>query len=260
MGEVDAGADLPVLTADLGPGVLAGFTGRAGGCSVGDWAGLDVAQHVGDDAGHVAENRRRLAGWAGAPVVFARQVHGVRCAVVPAGGPPALDPWLDDLGEADGGYDALVSCDVGTALGVLVADCVPVLLADVEARVVATAHAGRPGLLAGVLAGVVSGMRALGARPDRVVAALGPSAGPCCYEVPQAMQDDAVRILPQTRSLTTWGTPSLDLRAGCRAALGAEGVHDVRLVGGCTIDDERFYSYRRSPVTGRFAGVVKIVG
>ena len=260
-------AAVEFLPVDLGPGVLAGYTTRAGGCSVGDRAGLDLAQHVGDDPDLVVGNRRLLAARIGRPVVFARQVHGVRTAVVLSDGPDAVhrpggavvgDPCRDDLGEADGGYDALVTGSVGIPLGVLVADCVPVLLADARAGVVATAHAGRPGLLAGILAGVIAAMRSAGAHPDRVRAALGPAAGPCCYEVPLAMQDDACAVLPQTRAATTWGTPSLDLRAGCRAALGAEGVHDVQLVGGCTVEDDRFYSYRRSPVTGRFAGVVKM--
>jgi YfiH family protein len=255
---------VPVLTVDLGPGVLAGFTGRAGGCSVGSWSGLDVALHVGDEPGRVAENRRRVAAWAGAPVVFARQVHGARCAVVSRDGelapdPFAPDPFAADVGVLDGGYDALATADRGTALGVLVADCVPVLLADVTGGIVATAHAGRSGLLAGVLAGVLAAMRQLGARPERVRAALGPAAGPCCYEIPRQLQDDVCALLPQARSTTAWGTPSLDLRAGCRAVLQAEGVCDIQFVGGCTVEDERFFSYRRSPVTGRFAGVVRMV-
>jgi YfiH family protein len=253
-------ADLPTLVADLGPGVLAGFTGRAGGCSRGAWEGLDVGLHVGDDPDDVAENRRRVAVWVGAPVVFARQVHGVRCAMVPGDGTPRPDARHGDLGTDDGGYDALVSDRRGTALGVLVADCVPVLLADAAAGVVATAHAGRPGLLAGVLTSVLAGMERAGARVDRLRVALGPSAGPCCYEVPQQMADDAAALIPATRARTTWGTPSVDLRAGCRAVLEAAGVRDVRSVGGCTIEDDRFYSYRRSPVTGRFAGVVRMVG
>lgn len=249
-----------MLAVDLGPGVRAGFTNRSGGCSTGDRAGLNVALHVGDDPGHVAENRRGLAAWVGAPVVFGRQVHGVRCALVPDDGLPRPDPYVADLGEREEGLDALVTSRAGIALGVVVADCVPVLMADVEAGVAAVAHAGRPGLLAGVLSCAVAVMRAAGARPERVRAALGPAAGPCCYEVPQAMQDDAGAVLPLTRARTTRGTPSLDLRAGCRAALEAEGVRDIQLVGGCTIEDESFYSYRRSPVTGRFAGVVTIGG
>jgi YfiH family protein len=243
--------------------VLAGFTGRAGGRSTGDWAGLDLGLHVGDDPDAVAANRRLLAAWVGAPVHFGRQVHGVRVAVLPDAGTPDPDPFRADLtDQADpaAGVDALVAREPGPALGVLVADCVPVLLADPEAGVVGTAHAGRPGLLAGVLDSVVDAMRSAGARPERIRVALGPCAGGCCYEVPQAMQDDACAILPAARSRTTWGTPSLDLRAGCRAALATRGVTRVTEVGGCTIEDPRWYSYRRSPVTGRFAGVVRMVG
>jgi hypothetical protein len=250
----------PVASLHLGPGVLAWFTGRAGGCSTGDWATLNLGLHVGDDPQHVVENRRRVAGWAGGPVVFGRQVHGTRCAVLSEAWSGDGDPLTGDLGERDGGYDAIVTQSPGTAVGVLVADCVPVLLADAEAGVVAAAHAGRVGLLAGVLTSVVAAMQRAGARPGGMTAALGPAAGPCCYEVPQAMQDEACAALPALRARTTAGTPSLDLRAGCRAALATAGVRDVRLVGGCTIEDDGFYSYRRSPVTGRFAGVVKMVG
>jgi hypothetical protein len=74
------------------------------------------------------------------------------------------------------------------------------------------------------------------------------------------MAESAAALIPQTRATTTWGTPSIDLRAGCLAALATAGVRDVQLVGGCTLEDERLYSYRRSPVTGRFAGVVKMEG
>lgn len=251
---------IPVLHADLGTGVLAGFTGRAGGCSTGDRAGLDLGQHVGDDPELVAENRRRVSARFGAPVVFARQVHGIRCAVLPEAGAPDPDPFLGDLGERDGGYDAVVATRPGSPVGVLVADCVPVLLADADAGVVAVAHAGRPGLLAGVLPEVVAAMTCAGARPSRIRAALGPCAGPCCYEVPATMRRDAAQRIPATRSRTTWGTPSIDLRAGCRAELEAAGVEDVSIIGGCTVEDERYFSYRRSPVTGRFAGVVMMAG
>jgi len=249
----------PLLRADLGPDVVAGWTARAGGVSTGPWAGLDLGQHVGDDPAAVAANRRLLGEVLGAPVVFARQVHGVRSALVDPDAVLEPDPYLADLGERDGGYDALVSATPGTALGVLVADCVPVLLADAGAGVVATAHAGRPGLLAGVLQSVVEAMTAVGARPRRIRAALGPCAGGCCYEVPQQLQDDACTVLPAARARTTWGTPSLDLRAGCAAALHAAGVDDVQVVGGCTIEDVSLYSYRRARVTGRFAGAVRML-
>jgi YfiH family protein len=255
--------DPVVVRAWLGEGVLAGFTTRAGGYSTGPWSGLDLGLHVGDEAGHVAANRRLLAGWVGAPVSFGRQVHGVRAAVLPASGAPEPDPFSADLidrAQPDGGYDALVTARPGQALGVLVADCVPVLLADPQAGVVATAHAGRPGLLAGVLTSVLAAMAEAGARPERTRAVLGPCAGGCCYEVPRQMQNAACAVLPAARATTTWGTPSLDLRAGCRAVLAAAGVTAVDTVGGCTIEDPQWFSYRRAPVTGRFAGVVRMVG
>lgn len=245
-----------LLTVDLGRGVVAGFTRRAGGVSTGDWAGLDLGLHVGDDPQAVAANRRLLADVVGAPVVFARQVHGTRAATVPDDGTADPDAFRADLGERDGGFDALVTGARGTALGVLVADCVPVLLADPEAGVVATAHAGRPGLLAGVLPSVLAAMTAAGASAPRIRAALGPCAGGCCYEVPQPLQDDACALIPQLRARTGWGTPALDLRAGCVAVLAAAGVDRVTTVGGCTIEDEGLYSYRRARVTGRFAGAV----
>jgi YfiH family protein len=227
---------LAVLDVDLGPGVRAGFTSRLGGVSTGPWSGLDLALHVGDDPGRVRRNRDLLTGWMGAPVHFVSQVHG-----------------------SEPECDATVSPVAGTAVGVLVADCVPVLLADPEAGVVAAAHAGRRGLLAGVLQRTVAAMTARGALPARIRAALGPAAGACCYEVPEQLRAEAAGQLPALWSSTRRGTPSLDLAAGCRAVLEAAGVSEVRAVGICTIEDERYYSYRRAAVTGRFAGVVGMI-
>ena len=250
---------LTVLPADLGPGVRAGFTTRAGGVSVGPHAGLDLATHVDDDLSAVRENRARLATWAGAPVRFARQVHGTAVVPVPAGGGTGADGLgTDGLGEVPEG-DALVTSHVGVPIGVLVADCVPVLLADPGARVAGVAHAGRRGLLAGVLPRVVQAMAAAGARAGRIRATVGPAAGGCCYEVPADMQEEAVAVLPELRATTAWGTPALDLRAGAVAQLRALGLEAVTTAGGCTIEDESFYSYRRSGRTGRFAGVVVLV-
>ncbi|HEY6793409.1 MAG TPA: laccase domain-containing protein, partial [Kineosporiaceae bacterium] len=148
-------SDQVLVPVELAPGVVAGFTRRRGGVSVGAWEGLDLGLHVGDDPTAVATNRRRLAEAVGAPVVFARQVHGTRTAVLPRDAGAGHDPCTSDLGEREGGYDALVATSPGVPVGVMVADCVPVLLADAEAGVVAAAHAGRPGLLAGVLASVL---------------------------------------------------------------------------------------------------------
>ena len=252
---------LPVLAVDLGPGVRAGFTTRAGGVSQGPWAGLDLGVAVGDEPGAVRHNRALLAGWAGAPVRFGRQVHGTAVARV-----AGVARLADAAGAAADGdvvqepeADALLTTERGVPLGVLVADCVPVLLADAQAGVVATAHAGRRGLLAGVLPRVVEAMVAAGARPEGIRAAVGPAAGGCCYEVPAEMRAQACARRPELRATTSWGTPSLDLRAGAVADLTAAGLAGIDLVGGCTVESDELYSYRRSHVTGRFAGVVTLL-
>lgn len=247
---------LTVVPADLGPGVRAGFTTRVGGVSTGPHAGLDLALHVDDDVAAVEANRRLLAGWAGGPVRFGRQVHGTGVVAVDGAGVPAGGAGPDPGQGCEPEADALVTTRAGVPLGVLVADCLPVLLADGGAGVVAVAHAGRRGLLAGVLPGVVTAMEAAGARRDAIRAMVGPAAGGCCYEVPAQMQEEAVTLMPELRATTTWGTPSLDLRAGAVAQLRALGLGAVGTVGGCTVEDESLYSYRRTPVTGRFAGVV----
>ncbi len=245
-----------VVEADLGPGVRAGFTRRAGGFSRGPWSGLDLGLHVGDDADDVVANRRLVADWAGVPVWYPRQVHGREVTVLDA----APDGDLGLRSGVDGpGSDAAVAVRPGQAVAVVVADCVPVLLVDGRARVAAAAHAGRPGLLAGVLEATVETMTACGADPRRVRAVLGPAAGPCCYEVPERMRDDAALLVPETSATTRQGTPAIDLRAGCAAVLRRAGVTDVLVVGGCTIEDEGLYSYRRAEVTGRFAGVVGLL-
>ncbi|WP_088288957.1 polyphenol oxidase family protein [Kineosporia sp. A_224] len=250
-----AGPVADVVAVDLGPGVRAGFTRRPGGVSRGPWAGLDLGLHVGDDPDHVLENRRLVERWAGMPVWYPRQVHGREVAVLDA--PP--EPGRALASGADGAEcDAAVAVGRGHAVAVVVADCVPVLLADPAAGVVAAAHAGRPGLLAGVLESTVEAMVARGAVPASIRVALGPSAGPCCYEVPEQMRDDAAARVPETAATTRAGTPAIDLRAGCAAVLRRAGVGSVRTVGGCTIDDESFYSYRRAKVTGRCGGVVGI--
>jgi YfiH family protein len=249
--------EIDVLTAQLGPAVRAGFTTRHGGRSTGPFAGLNLGSHVGDDAGDVEHNRRMLAAWAGSPVRFAHQVHGRDVLVVDD---PAHSSDTD-TGTVEA--DAVVAARPGIAVGVLVADCVPVLLADVRAGVVAAVHAGRKGFLAGVLDATLAAMTDRGARPDTVRAAIGPAAGGCCYEVPEELRAEAAARHPAVWAQTTWGTPSLDLRAGCAAALGAAGVADVQVVGGCTIEDPASYSYRRASdrgePTGRIAGVVRIV-
>lgn len=247
-----------LLEVDLGPGVRAGFTRRRGGMSNPPYDGFDLAQHVGDDVEAVAANRAALAAELGSPVIFGRQVHGVRAlAVTAADGVPA-DPLHQDAAEDDG-CDALVTTDQGLALGVLVADCVPVLLADPQARVVGVAHAGRVGLLDGVLQQALAQMVRQGACVERIRVALGPAAGSCCYEVPEAMRADAAARIEAVFATTSRGTPALDLRAGCQELLRESGVAEVQSIGGCTIEDPQSFSFRRGSPTGRFAGVVRLL-
>jgi YfiH family protein len=144
----------------------------------------------------------------------------------------------------------------GVALVVRVADCVPLLLADPEAGVVGAAHAGRPGLVAGVVPRAVQGMRDLGAR--RITAWIGPHVCGACYEVPEQLRADVAAVVPEAFGETSWGTPSVDVGAGVRAQLAAEGIEPVD-ASRCTIEDHDLYSFRRQGTSsGRLAGLVAV--
>jgi polyphenol oxidase len=251
----------PVLEVDLGPGVRAAFTGSAGGSSPAPWTGLNLGLGVGDDPGRVLAHREAVGRRLGAPLVFATQVHGAGVRVLTARDRAAR--LGGGQGERTcGEHDALVTSQPGLGLGVLVADCVPVLLADPQARVVGAVHAGRKGLLAGVVRAALEAMSTQGAQADQVRAAVGPSACGRCYEVPAQMRDDAEATLPGTASTTSWGTPALDLPAGVVAELTSAGVRQITTTGLCTLEDPRFYSHRlatrEGATTGRFAGVVAL--
>ncbi|WP_426244209.1 polyphenol oxidase family protein [Nocardioides sp. LHG3406-4] len=152
--------------------------------------------------------------------------------------------------------DALVTSVPGLPLMVRAADCVPVLLADAEGRVVGAAHAGRPGLVAEVVPHTVAALRGLGAADLR--AWVGPHVCGACYEVPADMQAEVVAAVPESASTTSWGTPALDIGAGVRAQLDALGVPH-RSVHRCTREDDDLWSHRRSgPAAGRLAGLVVI--
>jgi len=235
-----------MVLADFGAGVRGGFSTRAGGVGSGRFATANMSGSVGDDPGVVATNRARLADWAGAPVTFHRQVHGVRVA-------GAGDPVTD--------ADAVLG-GPGDAVAVLAADCLPVLLADVAAGVVAAAHAGRRGLAAGVLQATVEAMTARGADPRRIAAVVGPGICGLCYEVPPAMREEVADLVPGTASTTRAGTPSLDLPAGAVGVLTRAGVGSVRALGSCTAESPTLFSHRRDGApgapTGRIAAVVSL--
>ncbi|QKE86052.1 polyphenol oxidase family protein [Arthrobacter sp. NEB 688] len=229
-----------LLWEDSAPAAWRALTGRPGGVSRGPWSGLNLGLHVGDAEPDVRENRRRLAGAVGRPLAWMDQCHGAEVAVVES--VPDVAPRCD----------ALVTTSPDLALAVLVADCVPVLLASPEG-VVAAVHAGRPGMLAGVVPAAVAAMRDLGA--VSLDAVVGPSVCGRCYEVPAAMREDAARVVPVSATVSWTGTPALDVAAGVVAQLGDLGV-PVTWVPGCTREREDLYSYRGSGTTGRFAGVV----
>ncbi len=222
-----------------------GFTSRAGGHSAAPYAGLNLGGHVGDDPAAVEANRQDVARtWAvgRADLLFMEQCHGVEVAVVDA-------PWRGPPAQVD----ALVTTTAGLALAALVADCVPVLLADPDRGVVAAVHAGRPGMVAGVVAAAVTRMRELGA--VRVEAVVGPSVCGRCYEVPAEMRDQAAAVTPESATRSWTGTPAIDVGAGVVAQLAALDV-SVQWVPGCTRESPDLYSYRGEGTTGRFAGVV----
>ncbi|MFE0777715.1 peptidoglycan editing factor PgeF [Streptomyces sp. NPDC058861] len=225
------------------------FTDRWGGVSAVPHEELNLGGAVGDDPGTVLANRALAAGALGldpALVVWMNQVHGADVAEVDG-------PW----GEAEiPSVDALVTTRRGLALAVLTADCVPVLLADPVAGVAAAAHAGRPGMVAGVVPAAVKAMTGLGADPARIVARTGPSVCGRCYEVPEAMRDEVAAVEPAAAARTSWGTPAVDVAAGVRAQLERLGVRDVEDAGTCTLESRDHYSYRRDRTTGRLAGYV----
>jgi YfiH family protein len=225
-------------------------TSRPGGASSGQYAAFNLAEHVGDEPAAVAANRQRLAAALGIPahrIVWMDQVHGSDVRVIDGAQPAPLT-----------GVDAMVTAEPALVLGVLVADCVPILLADAEAGVVAAVHAGRSGARDGVVRNAVEAMWQLGAEPDRTEALLGPAICGGCYEVPADLQRDVEERLPGSATTTRGGTAGLDLRAGVAGQLTALGVARVVADPRCTVEDPELYSYRRDRVTGRQAGLIWI--
>ncbi|MCC9704807.1 peptidoglycan editing factor PgeF [Streptomyces sp. MNU76] len=235
------------------------FTDRWGGVSAAPYEELNLGGAVGDDASAVTTNRELAAKSLGLEpdrVVWMNQVHGADVAVVDG-------PWGSGSGTGSGSasgdippVDAIVTTRRGLALAVLTADCVPVLLADPVAGVVAAAHAGRPGMIAGVVPAAVRAMAELGADPARIVARTGPAVCGRCYEVPEAMRAEVASVEPAAYAETSWGTPSVDVCAGVHAQLERLGVCDREQSPVCTLESRDHFSYRRDRATGRLAGYV----
>ncbi|HEY2450669.1 MAG TPA: peptidoglycan editing factor PgeF [Mycobacterium sp.] len=223
-------------------------TNRAGGISAPPFDTFNLGDQVGDDPVAVAANRARLAATIGVGadrVVWMNQVHGDRVALVD--GP--RDAPVDDT-------DAMVTSTPRLALAVMTADCVPVLMADARAGVVAAVHAGRVGARDGVVARAVEVMLAAGAHEQDISALLGPAVSGRNYEVPAAMADEVEAALPGSRAITSSGTPGLDLRAGIACQLKTLGINAIDVDPRCTVDDVSLFSHRRGAPTGRLASVV----
>ncbi|KMS87448.1 laccase [Streptomyces regensis] len=224
------------------------FTDRWGGVSAAPYEELNLGGAVGDTPEAVRGNRELAAKSLGldpAQVVWMNQVHGADVAVVD-------EPWGSTVPEVD----AIVTARRGLALAVLTADCVPVLLADPVAGIVAAAHAGRPGMVKGVVPAAVRAMVELGAEAGRIVARTGPSVCGRCYEVPEAMRAEVAAVEPAAHAETSWGTPALDVSAGVHAQLDRLGVCDRAQAPVCTLESDDHFSYRRDRTTGRLAGYV----
>ncbi|MEU8352119.1 peptidoglycan editing factor PgeF [Streptomyces sp. NPDC048845] len=235
------------------------FTDRWGGVSAAPYDRLNLGGAVGDTPGAVRANRKLAAAALGLDaerVVWMNQVHGRDVAVADAPWPRGEDGAARDVPAVD----AVVTARPGLALAVLTADCVPVLLADPAAGVAGAAHAGRPGLVAGVVPAVVEAMAGLGAVPSRITARTGPAVCGRCYEVPEAMRDDVAAAVPEAAAVTGWGTPAVDVAAGVRAQLERLGVRDIGLSAVCTRESPDHFSYRRDRTTGRLAGYVWLDG
>nr|WP_157026507.1 peptidoglycan editing factor PgeF [Sphingomonas horti] len=218
-----------------------GFLGRRGGVSTGICAGLNVGTGSGDDPAAIEENRRRAvaAVLPEARLVTVYQVHSAHCVVA--------EPWDPaDRPRAD----AIVTDRPGLVLGILTADCAPVLLADAEAGVVGAAHAGWKGALADVTDSTVAAMERLGARRERIAAAIGPCIARASYEVDDAFARRFEEADPENERFFTAGRPGhhrFDLEAYVAARLAAAGIARVDALGLDTYADEsRFYSFRRA--------------
>ena len=210
------------------------------GTSPAPYESNNLALHVGDSSVLVSKNRRLVQAMVG-PTQYMNQTQGDRVALV------------DAISGHEPNCDALVTTEVGIALGVLVADCIPLLLWDDVEHVIAVAHVGRRGLLNEVAMKTLKVMNTLGA--ERIYAMLGPSVCGNCYEVGRDIHDEVGTAFPRARSVTAKGTFALDLPAALAFELLSVGVKISRSPI-CTVENPYYFSYRRDGLTGRQAGLI----
>lgn len=227
-------------------GVAHGFFGREGGVSTGEVAGLQIGLGAGDDPVAVFENRARAiaAVLPGAALAMPYQIHSPDVAIATGAFAQEDRPRVD----------ALVTATRGLLLGIVTADCAPVLLADSLAGVVGAAHAGWRGAKEGVLANTIEAMVSLGAKRERIVAAIGPTIGQASYEVDAAFREAFLADDRASDRFFSTGKPGhyqFDLPAFVAAQLRAAGLSEVEDTASDTYaDPARFYSFRRATHRG----------
>ena len=232
----------PFVTAPTLDGIAHGFFGRRGGVSTGDLASLNCGLGSGDDPALIAENRRRVADAAllGATLTGVYQMHGDRCVIIDGESDLAARP------EAD----ALATRTPGILLGILTADCVPVLFADRNAGVIGAAHAGWKGALAGVTDATLTAMESLGANRANIAAAIGPCIGRGSYEVDGAFVERFAADDPANERFFAAGKPGhamFDIAAYVAARLAMAGVARIAIGGQDTYaETDDYFSYRRA--------------
>ncbi|HEY4139097.1 MAG TPA: peptidoglycan editing factor PgeF [Casimicrobiaceae bacterium] len=243
-----AGVDWIIPDWPIAPCVQAFATTRNGGASIGARATLNLGDACGDDPAAVAENRRRVQSFLPSAPVWLRQVHGGAVTSVTL-------PSLDAVRMRPPVADAAVARESGIVLAVMVADCLPVMLADRAGRVIGVAHAGWRGLARGVVENVVA---AMDVAPGEIVAWLGPAIGQRAFEV----GDDVVAAfgaadISEYFEAAKAGKWHADLYGIARAKLNRAGVRDIHGGGFCTFHDAaRFFSYRRDRNCGRMAALL----
>lgn len=232
----------PFITAPTLDGITHGFFGRRGGVSTGDLASLNCGLGSGDDPALIAENRRRVADAVlpGAALTGVYQVHGNRCIIV--------DDKSDLTARPEA--DALATRTPGIVLGILTADCVPVLFADRDTGVIGAAHAGWKGALAGVTDATLAAMESLGARRANIAAAIGPCIGRASYEVDDAFVERFTTADPANERFFAAAKPGhamFDIAAYVAARLAAAGLTRIAIGGQDTYAlQQDYFSYRRA--------------
>ena len=224
----------------------------------------NVGMHVADDPSLVRERRQSLAQRLGRDVVWMDQTHSTRVELLRVGGDELVNvdseaalehPAPGEWGpvDADGVVIDARGCQGAPALAVQTADCLPVVFSAASGQIVAAVHAGRRGLLGGILARAVERIRSLADGP--IDALIGPAICGSCYEVPAGMAEESEALMPGIRTLTSWGTSALDLPHAAASSLEALGVH-VDIDARCTREDPSLFSYRRDSSCGRQALII----